>query len=635
MTMSSSRPHTIDDALVRDICGRIATNRSVRRTLAPWGRLHIDRQLPFLCIHRRAPGSVGDGTERLVTSGPSYLVCPAGRNQRGFRQLVRGVAQELVELFGACLIVEVWADETLGAESTAPRAALRPGFRIVVPERDASISAGFQEALSRIRLQGQTATVATTTSNRCTPQGWQSLLPLKGATEIGAHVLGLAVRPVYHDPETGGTFPEVLRQLRRRFAKAVQRALFRYTRTYTTQQPPHYNALGRRAMVQAVWKADRLLAQASDSLDLLLQVTPTNAEGAWRAFRRKRCEQAPRFSYRPLPADAAVLKRRLYRAPVERVEDAALAEVFREKLDEVDRQISMLQDCNTPRFVHASVQLYGGVEPELLALAEWMLARISARSRNGSARDPVRAEAFADRARAEIAAYRRTWAELDAGVEIREDIPSVMVSRGRLLVGREVSIPVARVEALLQHEVGTHVLTYHNGRATRFQLLASGLAGSDATQEGLAVLAEHLAGGLSRARLRLLAGRVVAVHCLLEGATFVEAFRTFTREYGFSRRVAFHMLLRVYRGGGLTKDAAYLRGFQQVLQYLGEGGTLAPLFVGKIALRHIGIVRELQWRNVLDAPRLMPRYMADAPAQERLARLRDRPAVKALVTGRR
>ena len=88
-----------------------------------------------------------------------------------------------------------------------------------------------------------------------------------------------------------------------------------------------------------------------------------------------------------------------------------------------------------------------------------------------------------------------------------------MVSRGNLNIGKRVKIPESRVEALIQHEVGTHVLTYINGMDQPFQQLYCGLAGSDELQEGLAVLSEYLVGGLSAPRFRILAGRVMAAKC--------------------------------------------------------------------------------------------------------------------------
>jgi uncharacterized protein (TIGR02421 family) len=127
-----------------------------------------------------------------------------------------------------------------------------------------------------------------------------------------------------------------------------------------------------------------------------------------------------------------------------------------------------------------------------------------------------------------------------------------MCSDGDLLIGRDARLPRSRIDALLHHEVGTHLLTYYNGLVEPFKLLHTGLAGYDSFQEGLAVLSEYLVGGLSKPRLRLLAARVVAVHMMLQGATFVETFRALTREFGFNQRIAYTITMRVYRGGGFT-----------------------------------------------------------------------------------
>jgi hypothetical protein len=79
--------------------------------------------------------------------------------------------------------------------------------------------------------------------------------------------------------------------------------------------------------------------------------------------------------------------------------------------------------------------------------------------------------------------------------------------------------------------------------------------------------------------------------------------------------------MRVYRGGGLTKDAVYLRGLVEILDYLGQGGTLDPLFVGKIASEHIRFVRELLHRKVILPATLQPRYLQLPGVAERLERL--------------
>jgi uncharacterized protein (TIGR02421 family) len=245
----------------------------------------------------------------------------------------------------------------------------------------------------------------------------------------------------------------------------------------------------------------------------------------------------------------------------------------------------------------------------------------------------VSAGQFAERIRLECAYYRAIDGRFTADVRMSSTVSSLIVSRGKLLVSRKLSIPLGRVESLVHHEVGTHLLTYFNGRAQPLRQLYAGLAGYDELQEGLAVLAEYLAGGLSASRLRQLAARVVATRHMLDGASFVETFRVLGREYDFSQRAAFATTVRVHRGGGFTKDAVYLRGLQKMLAYVAQGGELETLFVGRFAAEHIPLIRELQTRSVLHPPPLRPRYLLQTAAQDRLQRLRGGETVLGLLEG--
>jgi uncharacterized protein (TIGR02421 family) len=346
--------------------------------------------------------------------------------------------------------------------------------------------------------------------------------------------------------------------------------------------------------------------------------------------------EPPEFQVRPLTVEPVQLKRRLYEVPIERIEDPTLSQLFRQKQDELDRKITMLSDIGTRRFLPGSLQVYGGVEPPLLELAKELLSAISPHARDESTGRQLDAAALARRAEAEIERYRRGYPDFQARVSLRDDMYwGMLVSRGELLIGRQTKVPASRVDALLQHEVGTHLLTYFNGRAQPFRQLSSGLAGYDGLQEGLAVLAEFLSGGLSRPRLRLLAARVLAIDRLARGDPFVETFGRLWKTHGFPQRTAYTVTMRVYRGGGLTKDAAYLRGLAGILNHLRGGGPLEPLLVGKVAAEHIPLIEELRHRQVLRAPPLRPRYLDNPQAADKLRRLRQGLTVPQLVEGRR
>ncbi len=205
-----------------------------------------------------------------------------------------------------------------------------------------------------------------------------------------------------------------------------------------------------------------------------------------------------------------------------------------------------------------------------------------------------------------------------------------MVSRGNLMIPVDLFIPQGRINGLLHHEVGTHIVTWANGKSQRLSQLHTGFAGYDELQEGLAVLAEYLVGELSAARMRLLAGRVVAVRSLIEGASFIEIFHELTG-HGFTAQQAFTITMRVWRSGGLTKDAVYLRGLVRLLVYLRQGGDLDLLYIGKITENHVGLVQELRRREILREPPLRPRYLQFPEAVERLGAIREGASVLDLI----
>jgi hypothetical protein len=80
--------------------------------------------------------------------------------------------------------------------------------------------------------------------------------------------------------------------------------------------------------------------------------------------------------------------------------------------------------------------------------------------------------------------------------------------------------------------------------------------------------------------------------------------------------------MRVYRGGGLTKDTLYLGGLVEILEHLRKGGEIEPLLVGKLAAEHIPVIRELQLRQVLRDPPFRPRYLDIPDVHGKLQMLR-------------
>ena len=614
------------DAFLASVGQRLKAGRGVRRAV-PGGWLHMDRPLPFLCVYRHPPDRALEGAERLVVSQASHLsVSQDADLAPAVGALVASIGAQLSEQFGSFLVVELWP--VAGGDA----------FRVHAPPTEpASTVAALVDAVKHVDVLGAPAHVETVDDPAPAPPGAPPLLTPDEQRSCGVLLVGIEV-PAFFLDDGGRPFPGVLRRLQHDLGRVLQQTAFEFCSVQTNLRPEHFRALGPRRLLKATRQADRRLAEIAEDIDYLLAITPVNSDAAWEEFRDSGYRRDPTFHYRPLTVDPDLLKRALYAVPLERVEDPTLAGIFRAQRQALDRQVSLLEDRNSPAFLPTSLQLYGGVDDGLVSLAESLLTLIRERGRVAgdcelTPAPCLDAAAFADRARTELDHYRAVDGGLRAGVSVRADVPGVLVSHGRLLVGVGVQIPLNRVDALVQHEVGTHIVTAVNGRAQPLHLLSTGLAGYEETQEGLAVLAEYVVGGLTAARLATLAARVVAVGRLLAGSAFAQTFHDLHAEHGLSDGEAFRVTMRVYRSGGLTKDAIYLRGLDRVLRHLADGHPLDPLLVGKVPLDFVPVIQELQWRGVLRPPRLQPRWLTAPGSQERLAAVRSGLGILDLVPG--
>ena len=618
--------NTPTDFISLERIGKIRTqldgDKHINCKLGDQGRLHIDRQLPHLCVHRRAADD--SDTEKMLHGQAVYLTADAHTE---IGELVRTIVNTQSKRFGSFLIVELWSGDRPIQNSSHPPS---PGFHIHAPQETAfdGVLDRFENALQEITLHHRSADVKVSFDDRCAPAGLSPLLNKEEAAQLNCVVLGLEITPVYQD-EAGNTLPFALRSIQRSLTRALRKTFYHFSHQRTHYRPRHYHELGPRALTKRVWKIDQRLAQISESFDLLLHVTPVNAARAWAEFERSRFRKTPVFHYRPRSADPPLLKRELYHIPMERIGDPVISDLFGAKREELDRQITLLNDRNSDAFLQGSMQLFGRVDEALLDTAK-MLISLTAVASTGSD-EKLSARQLAQHAQDEIEHYRKTDPSFAAKVEVREDITGILVSHGNFLIGSDAQVSKARLCATLNHEIGTHALTYHNGKKQPLQQLYAGLAGYEELQEGLAVLAEYLSDGLSLPRLQLLAGRVIAVHNICCGADLVECFHSLHGEYGFRPFTAFNMAMRVYRGGGYTKDLIYLRGFIQLLDYLANEEDMELLYCGKVSMEHLHLLQELRWRGVLKPLALAPRFLQGETSKQRLMALRAEPTIEHII----
>jgi uncharacterized protein (TIGR02421 family) len=601
---------------------QIGSEAPSRLRLEGGGRAHVDRALPFLILNRLGGGDSLAG--RVAATSPTYVVWPAPSDGEAL-EAIEAIAHAAQLVHSRVLLVSLYdlpRDVSLGHDLPKLEAfTARLSGSDDVPAQAAA--ARLTEALEKIEIDLRTCSVEHVSEAWFEP----------GVEDLVRRVpwlshISLGLPQIYRVPGKDSIYPQLLHELEISVFDALLQASHAFLAEITPDPPQSHRALGRRSFIAAARSVDRKLLRISTSFDFLLSVSPINTEQAYDQFKADKFSAAPLFRYRPLTVDPDLAKRALYAIDLRRVEDPVLESLFAEKRRELDQQLTMLSCRNTSDFRYVSLTLYGPVEPELLASARDIFVRVPKDRERG---DAIGADSVRKAAQLLIADYRKLNPEFNGQVVIRQDIPAgLMVSGRTLMISQSTRLPRHRLDALLQHEVSIHLLTCLNGDAQGLKIFRTGLAGYEGVQEGLGVFAEYAVGGLTGTRLRLLAARVIVVEAMLAGAGFVEAFRLL-RDHGLGTRMAFHVTARVYRSGGFSKDAIYLRGFKQVLDLLGAGSDLSPFWYGKIAARHVPVIEELAARGLLKAPRTVPQFLAHADAQARIAKMRNAPALSHLI----
>ncbi len=336
------------------------------------------------------------------------------------------------------------------------------------------------------------------------------------------------------------------------------------------------------------------------------------------------------------PVDPPVFDDRPVRTRVERARkrlgsaDGPLEQWLARQADAIESGALTLAAAGTPAFVEHSRHLFGAPDEaggagaaacRLAHRIDQNAASLGPETPGTAAAEDYDADTLATHLRAAMAQAFGT------------DAPEVIVVDGlaaNVLAGPETVRVRARARfserdlaQLVVHEVYVHVLTTLNGRAQRqLPLLARAHPGTTATQEGLAVFAEHVTGRLSLERLQRLAHRVLAIARALDGADFVEVYRFFL-ERTDDADAAFDNTQRVFRGGrvdggiAFTKDVVYLAGLVRVHAFLqaatasGRLDLLPLLFTGKIALEDTHLLAHLAVDGTLAPPRHVPPWAGD------------------------
>lgn len=560
------------------------------------GKFIFNKIVPYVFIYR-----VKDAEKRdkmlsdLAKTENASIVCRS--DEFALQDWLKPIAQKLAEEFGACLLVEAWIadkDQTediqihVGQKDILPLAEyFQKNMRKEAPEISISLAKDLHIPM---------------------PPDLPALYNQKELQNKQILLMGISIKQNYID-NNDLVLPIMMRLYRESLAKSLSRLFFEFLRVYT-----HLNATAQKinfhqVLTPLMSEIDGALSQESKKFDFLLMVTPLNTTDAWLQFKKDKFYKTPKFLYRPMHVDPDLVKRRLYNLRIEDIYDPTMAYIFRDKRAELDSMVTMLADRGKEDFVHGSLQVFGNVSEKLINSATAILMMTEDEDAKKRSDEIINAHDFAKLAREEVKFLQQQDPEFNCPIRVREDISGVMVNRGALNISTEYKLTKQRAKALIQHEIGTHVVTYFNGRQQPLNLFSLGVPGYEELQEGLAVLSEYIVGGLNNSRLRIIAARVLAVQHMLLGNSFSDCFFMLVDQFAFKHETAFQIVMRVYRGGGLTKDALYLKGIMELLTYLKDGNNVHLLMMGKIRKDYLSIIKDLLQKDILVPPKIIPRYL--------------------------
>jgi len=413
----------------------------------------------------------------------------------------------------------------------------------------------------------------------------------------------ISIKKVYMDKKTGDPYPLIIDELSKNLKQAISYNASYFARKYNGQKIRRSLFLAEESN-SVIKKIDTALYRAGRGVDTLRYINPLNLARERNRFFAKECNYTPQFYYRQLKIDPYAFRKKLYAIPVDSIQDVSIRHFYRSTIDMLAQKVDLLTTIGTEKFLYNSLRFHGEPREQDIKLAQFLIAAPPVENAD--------TELLSARHCAQSFRQAREEYGFDCRVELTNRIVAramVNNSRRTVLINKDATFTKTDIEALIHHELGVHMVTSVNARKQQLKIFKLGLPGNTETQEGLAIISEYLSGNLTLARLKTLAHRVMAVHMMVQNYDFSRTYKALSDDYGLSRDEAFSLTVRVYRGGGFTKDYLYLTGLRQALLLMQSGINLQPLFVGKTSFAFLDTLKEMIDRKIVSSPAHLPKAL--------------------------
>lgn len=420
---------------------------------------------------------------------------------------------------------------------------------------------------------------------------------LKYITEHYSNTLVLAteVKKVFMDELKGQAFPVVIENISKGLKTAILENSKFFINVHSQIKVKRRSTLLNSDLQPELKKLDRQLFQLARNFEILGMINPVNIESEKRRFFKSNFSVNPVFKYRPLTLNPYDFKSKVYRLNVEAIDDIHIKQVYADIIDAYADKADMLANIGTEKFLYSSLRYFG--KPSLQDIQNAQFLLYCNELPNFENEEFIDISEVRDHFAREGEKYGFNY-KVDIVSNIASDV-LVLNAKQTLQIKKAAKFTSSKLNALLNHEVGVHMVTTKNAQLQPLNFLRLGLPRNTYTQEGLAIMSEMLSGSLTVSRLHTLGLRVLAVDSLTNGNDFFTTYQNLLELYKPDPEKLYYLVTRVYRGGGFTKDYLYLRGFRRVLQMMAAGTNIDNLFLGKTTHHYLPVLNELVDRGIL------------------------------------
>lgn len=515
------------------------------------------------------------------------------KKHANYYKVLHALIQKLESLFGGCVVYDIHSYNFERWERDVP--LFNIGTENIDQKRYDSTIQHWKEELQSIQLPN----IVNQSEINDVFYGRGYNLEYLSTNFENTLVLATEVKKVYCNELTGDIYPKVIRLLQKHFKRVILNNANLFSQKLDKWHHFSTSKLLDRSIDSKVLSIDKKLYSLLHNFELLGAVNPVNSNTEKRKFLRNKGTALPKFKYNQTKIYPQQLKKELLNLPINQIQDISIRNLYEAVVNSYFDKTDLVGALGTPKFLYNSLRYFGRPSKNDLVNANYILYLPDVFGE--VKKEPlIHAEQAQGIFKEHLDKYK-----INAKIEISNKVISkvmVLNSKRKILFNPKASFTKTEIQALMEHEIGIHMVTTMNSAEQELKIFNLGLPVNTMTQEGLAILAECLSGNITLKRLKILALRVIAVDAMCNGADFNECYHLLVDKYKLNTSTAFDMTTRVFRGGGFTKDFLYLRGFVKILQFWEAQNDLDPLLIGKTSLSYYNTIQEMIDREMIVKP---------------------------------